>query len=120
MQDEDLPWDQLCITSTNFLENIVQKRWPRNMINAMHTFFFHLTNHKLYNEGGNGLKMLMLYQACVRREWHQQIKNPPQAGIFNIGIINDRVLRILKDQVYDAKQNTTIAGELPDMSELNQ
>lgn len=65
-QDEDLAWDQVCIASTNFLEHIVQESWPVNMIDTMHAFFFRLTNHKLCNEGHNGLKVLMLYQARVR------------------------------------------------------
>lgn len=110
-QDEDLTWDQVCIASTNFLENIVQEGWPGNMIDAMHTFFFRLTNHKLRNKGGDGLKVLTLYQARIRREWHRQIKNPPKAGIFNIGLIDDRVLKTLKDQVYDVKRNVLLAGK---------
>ncbi|KAG6883750.1 hypothetical protein C0993_004031 [Termitomyces sp. T159_Od127] len=85
-QDEDLTWEQLCIASTNFLKHIVIKKWPVNMMEAMHAFFFHLTNHKLCNEGVDDLKVLILYQARVRREWHCQIKNSPHNGIFNIGI----------------------------------
>lgn len=81
------------------------------MIDAMHAFFFHLTNHKLRNEGLNGLKVLILYQARVRRKWHRQIKNPPKAGIFDIGLIDDKVLRTLKDQIYDLKRSTIISDE---------
>ncbi|KAG6893276.1 hypothetical protein C0993_001548, partial [Termitomyces sp. T159_Od127] len=55
-QDEDLTWEQLCVASTNFLEHIVIEKWPVNMIEAMHAFFFHLTNHKLCNEGADGIK----------------------------------------------------------------
>lgn len=88
------------------------------MVDAMHTFFFRLTNHKLHNEGADGLKVLTLYQARIRREWHRQIKNPPRAGIFDIGLIDDRVLRTLKDQVYDSKRNAAIAGESRQVSRL--
>ncbi|KAG6867560.1 hypothetical protein C0993_001133, partial [Termitomyces sp. T159_Od127] len=117
LQDEELSWEQLCIASTNFLEHIVIKRWPVNMIEAMHSFFFHLTNHKLQNEGVDGIKVLILYQARVRREWHRQIKNPPRDGIFDIGVIDDRALRTLKDQVYDAKRSAILAGESTGSSE---
>ncbi|KAG6881796.1 hypothetical protein C0993_012771 [Termitomyces sp. T159_Od127] len=110
-QDEDLTWEQLCIASTNFLEHIVIEKWPVNMIEAMHAFFFHLTNHKLRNKGVDGLKVLILYQARIRREWHRQIKNPPRDGIFDIGMIDGRTLRTLKDQVYDAKRSALLAGE---------
>ncbi|KAG6877507.1 hypothetical protein C0993_006563 [Termitomyces sp. T159_Od127] len=110
-QDEDLTWEQLCIASTNFLEHIVIKKWPVNMIEAMHAFFFHLTNYKLRNKGADGLKVLILYQARVMWEWHHQIKNPPCNGIFDIGIIDSYALRTLKDQVCDAKRNALLAGK---------
>lgn len=67
-EDKDLSWEQLCIVSTNFLEHIVQEKWPNNMVDTMHTFFFCLTNHKLQNEGAEGLKVLILYQAWVHKE----------------------------------------------------
>lgn len=111
LQDEDLAWDQVCVASTNFLEHIVQENWPVNMIDAMHAFFFRLTNHKLRNDGPEGLKVLILYQAWVRREWHRQIKNPPKVGIFDIGLIDDKVLRTLKDQIYDSKRSALMSGE---------
>ncbi|KAG6884163.1 hypothetical protein C0993_000792 [Termitomyces sp. T159_Od127] len=92
----------------NFKAKVIEK-WPVNMIEAMHAFFFHLTNHKLRNKGADGLRVLILYQARIRREWHRQIKNPPCDGIFDIGMIDGHTLRTLKDQVYDAKRSALLA-----------
>lgn len=115
LQDKDLAWDQVCVASTNFFKHIVQENWPINMIDAIHTFFFCLTNHKLRNNGHEGLKVLILYQARVKREWHRQIKNLPKVGIFDIGLIDDKVLRTLKNQIYDVKRSTLMNGELPSL-----
>ncbi|KAG6892986.1 hypothetical protein C0992_011657 [Termitomyces sp. T32_za158] len=40
VQDEDLSWEQLSVASICFLEHIIQEKWPNNMVDVMHTFFF--------------------------------------------------------------------------------
>ncbi|KAG6884658.1 hypothetical protein C0992_005943 [Termitomyces sp. T32_za158] len=111
VQDEDLTWDQMSVASIDFLEHIIQENWPRSMIDAMHTFFFRLTHHRLRTEGATGSRILLLYQARVRKEWHRQIRNPPKDGIFDIGIIDERLLRTLKDEVFDLRREATLAGQ---------
>lgn len=81
------------------------------MIDAMHTFFFRLMHHKLRNEGEEGNKVLLMYQARARQEWHRQLKNPPKDGIFDLGLIDERFLWTLKDQLYDIKRKTLMAGQ---------
>lgn len=88
----------------------MQENWLVNMIDAMHMFFFCLINYKLHNKGAEELKVLILYQAQVRREWHCQIKNPLKAGIFNIYLVDDKVLRTLKNQIYNVRRNAIING----------
>ncbi|KAG6896928.1 hypothetical protein C0992_005193 [Termitomyces sp. T32_za158] len=111
VQDEDLSWDQMSVASIDFLEHIIQENWPRSMIDAMHTFFFRLTHHRLRTEGATGNRVLLLYQARVRKEWHRQIKNPPKDGIFDVGVIDDRLLRTLKDEVFDQRREASLAGQ---------
>ncbi|KAG6889573.1 hypothetical protein C0992_004681 [Termitomyces sp. T32_za158] len=111
VQDEDLTWDQMSIASIDFLEHIIQEKWPKSMVDAMHTFFFRLTHHRLRTEGVTGSKVLLLYQARVRREWHRQIKNPPRDGIFDVGLIDERLLRTIKDEVFEQRREASLAGK---------
>ena len=57
----------------------------------------------LYRLRPNGKRILLLYQAQVRHNWHNELA----AGRgFNIGLITPNLLRTIGDKLYDWLRDT--------------
>jgi len=100
VQDVDLTWRQMEIAKTTLIQHITKCGWAEKAITALAQFFMNLEVHH-YRQRAYGEHALLVYQARVRRNWHDQLK---QGGGFNIAIINDTLLQSIHREIMDKKQ----------------
>ena len=103
--DRDLTWSQFGVAKNNYLRQISKLKWPPKHIEALTTFFFNLEIHE-YRNKIKGDEALLSYACRSRREWHTKLKL--NVG-FNIGIINERLLRKAYDEIWDDRRERAIS-----------
>jgi len=97
VQDAELSWRQMSMGKTTLLANLPNANWPAKHVNALTEFFLQLEMHPVRNRP-HGEKILILYQARARREWHDKLK---LKQAFNVALINNGLLRSISDEVSD-------------------
>ena len=103
--DRDLTWSQFGVAKNNYLRQISKLKWPPKHVEALTTFFFNLEIHE-YRNKIKGDEALLSYACRSRREWHTKLKL--NVG-FNIGIINERLLRKAYDEIWDDRRERAIS-----------
>ena len=100
--DEDLSWEEMLDAKSLMLHFMAKSGvWPVAHAEALATFFVNLEHHPRKSQS-NGKKALMLYQSRVRREWFDTLRN----GVaFNIGLIQDDLLRAYAEEWNDAARD---------------
>lgn len=75
LEDHQLTWEQLLDCHIFFLKWLQASNWPLDYCKLLATFF-RIVDHD--SEGiSDGKETLLLYQARMRRIWHQEIKLGP-------------------------------------------
>jgi hypothetical protein len=97
VKDKSLTWRQMTMAKNSILQHMTKANWPDDHINALANFFVSLDLHEQRLQP-NGEEVLLLYQARVRREWHDALKRNDG---FNIAIINETLMRHYTDEVWD-------------------
>ena len=69
--------------------------WPATHAESLATFYVNLELHPRVLLP-NGKQTLLLYQACVRREWYDAFK---WAAGFNIELLQDNLLRFTAEEI---------------------
>ncbi|KAF8812014.1 hypothetical protein BYT27DRAFT_7088397, partial [Phlegmacium glaucopus] len=87
--DNELSFRQVSMAKNTFIQLITKYQWSEKAINAFAQLFTQLELHP-YRQREFGERALIIYQAQVRREWHDQLK---LGSAFNIGIINEDLLQ---------------------------
>lgn len=100
IQDVDLTWRQMEIAKTTLIQHITKCGWPKKVVTTLAEFFMNLEVHH-YRQRAYGEHALLVYQARVRRNWHDHLK---QDGGFNIAIINETLLQSIHREIMDKKQ----------------
>ena len=113
--DEEISWDQMEIGATLLLRHMRLHRWPELATDALSLFWYKLQNHEIRSRP-NGQKVLMQYQACVRREWHAALDRKDEG--FNIGLIDSDLLAkigrdVLEAEYYSTLQTVRLAPSTP-------
>jgi hypothetical protein len=103
--DEDISWDQMEIGATLLLRHMRLHRWPEAATDALSVFWYKLQNHEMRSRP-NGQKVLMEYQARVRREWHAALDRKDEG--FNIGLIDSDLLAKIGRDVVEAEYCSTL------------
>ena len=103
--DEDISWDQMEIGATLLLRHMRLHRWPDLATDALSVFWYKLQNHEMRSRP-NGQKILMQYQARVRREWHAALDRKDEG--FNIGMIDNDLLAKIGRDVVEAEYYSTL------------
>jgi hypothetical protein len=93
-QDKDLTWRQMTMGKNEMLVYMAKLDWPKKHLEALANFFFNLEDHSLRRQA-HGDHILILFQAKVRREWHDSLD---RGQGFNIGKINPTTLRDVQDE----------------------
>lgn len=71
--------------------------WPQKHVQSLAHFFFNIELDPMRSRP-NGEKILIAYQAKVRRQWHDDLSR----GLgFNIALINQKLLSTVAEEVWD-------------------
>ncbi|KAF8800991.1 hypothetical protein BYT27DRAFT_7311367 [Phlegmacium glaucopus] len=79
--DTELSFRQMSMAKNTFIPLMTKHQWSDKAINAFAQFFTQLELHP-YRQREFGERALILYQARVHREWHDQLKNLGQGSAF--------------------------------------
>jgi len=98
IQDADLTWRQMNVGKNTMLWYMDLCNWPQKYIQSFAHFYFNI-KLKLMCACPNGEKVLIMYQAKVRRQWHDDLA---WGQGFNIVPINQKFLSVVAKEVWDA------------------
>jgi len=79
--------------------------WPEKHIDALASFYFQLKDHDMRLRQ-HGDRILIIFQAKVRREWHNAME---QNKGFNISLINPVTLSGVAMSFHDQKRAESMA-----------
>jgi len=99
-KDKDLSWRQMTMGKNSMLHHMNKLGWPEKHVNALAHFYFILEDHPMRMRP-DGDRILIIFQAALRREWHDALDR--NEG-FNISKINPDTLRTVADEYYDNKR----------------
>ncbi|KAF8815182.1 hypothetical protein BYT27DRAFT_7307546 [Phlegmacium glaucopus] len=100
IKDKDLTWRQMTMGKNAMLHHMSKLGWPEKHINALAHFYFKLEDHPMRLRP-HGDEILLMFQAAIRREWHDALER--KEG-FNIANINETTLRTIADEYHDRKR----------------
>ena len=98
--DTELSFRQVSMAKNAFIPLMTKYLWSAKAINAFAQLFTQLELHPL-RQREFGERALIIYQARVRREWHDQLK---LGSAFNIGILNEDLLQGIYKELLDQAQ----------------
>jgi len=101
--DEDLTWRQMSIAKACLLHHMAQTGWPEPHIVALAEFYLNLESHptRLQVDGDT---VLLNYQAQVRREWHEALRNTNDEPAFDISIINAKRMEAIGTELWNVRR----------------
>jgi hypothetical protein len=99
IQDIDLSWNQLTYAKSSYLQHLSKAGWPQKHVDALAHFFIALES-SAFCARTHGEKILITYQARVRRHWHDQLKHESGTA-FNIALIDDSLLETISNEMWD-------------------
>ncbi|KAF8812977.1 hypothetical protein BYT27DRAFT_7085493 [Phlegmacium glaucopus] len=102
--DNKLSFRQMSMAKNTFIQLMTKYQWSKKAINAFAHLFTQLELHP-YRQREFGERALIIYQARVRREWHDQLK---LGSAFNIGIVNEVLLQSIYKEILDKAQLMSI------------
>jgi hypothetical protein len=111
LRDEDLNWRQMTMAKNNMLHHMGEEGWPNKHV-ALATFFLRLDCHRLRQQPDSDA-VLIIYQAQVRREWHDALKTTNDKEGFDIGIINDQRIDALHTMLLNTRQALAVTRYVP-------
>ncbi|KAF6744547.1 hypothetical protein DFP72DRAFT_1078396 [Ephemerocybe angulata] len=108
--DEKITWRDMSVAKTGLLQCMRgEENWPEEHVMALGSFFLELDHHELRRRD-YGEEALLLYQAEVRREWHEQLRSTDDTvEPFDIGVINETRLMRIYDKLLSQKHAQGIA-----------
>ena len=92
--DEALSWEQITTGRHNILD--AASKWPEEHRRSMAEFYMNLEALKAT---GTNPRVLILYHAVARRQWHNSLKGEDER--FNIARISQGLLTRLESQLRD-------------------
>ena len=98
--DAELSFRQMSMAKNAFILLMSKYQWSAKAINAFAQLFTQLELYP-FCQREFGEQALIVYQARVRREWHDQLKIGPA---FNIGIMNEDLLQSIYKELLDRAQ----------------
>ena len=102
--DADLTWRQLNMGKNTMLRYMEICEWPRKHIDAFTLFYFNLEIDEMRLRT-HGERILLAYQAIVRRQWHEDLT---RGKGFNIAAVNQKLLSSVADEVWDSIRTESI------------
>ncbi|TFY74472.1 hypothetical protein EWM64_g9540 [Hericium alpestre] len=108
--DANLTWEQMSLAKNCLMKEIRRTgTWSEEHIGDLSNFFVNIECHDTRGDT-NGPEVLLQYMAQVRREWHDDLRNPdPNHQAFTIGEINEELLADIHRRYLQEKQAKQIA-----------
>lgn len=102
--DADLTWRQLNVAKNALIRYMEICNWPQKHIQSIAHFYFNLKLDPM-RARPNGERVLIIYQAKVRRQWHDELA---RGQGFNIAQINQKLLSAVAGEVWDTVRTEVI------------
>ena len=102
--DADLTWRQLNVSKNAMLWYLEVCGWPPKHIQYFALFYFNLEVDPMRSQP-HGEKVLTIYQAKVKRQWHDDLA---RGEGFNIAQINQKPLSAVAEEVWDTVRTDAI------------
>ena len=99
--DANLSWNQMSYAKNILLQHLEKADWPVKHISALAHFFIGLESSP-YRTRACGEKILLTYQARVRRHWHDTLKQE-RGDAFNIVLIDDSLMESISNEIWNAE-----------------
>ena len=96
--DTDLTWRQMNVGKNAMLRFMDLCDWPQKHVQSFTHFYFNIEVDPM-RSWPNREKILITYQAKVRRQWHNDIA---RGQGFNIAPINQKLLSTVAEEVWDS------------------
>jgi hypothetical protein len=106
LPDHELLFSTFLHTKNLFLTHASTANWLQMHLNALALFFWHLENHTIRNNSELGNIVILHYALHVRLNWHDRLKRDDG---FNIGIINETLMRSINEEMWDRVHSRTLA-----------
>ncbi|KAG1849838.1 hypothetical protein C8R48DRAFT_613844 [Suillus tomentosus] len=110
LADHELPFSIFLRAKNLFLVQISKAKWPQSHIDVLSLFFWHLENHSIRNNSDIGDIVVLTYASRVRQDWHDRLKRDEG---FNIGNINENLLRTINEEMWDKVRSRTWSSVRP-------
>ncbi|KAG1793830.1 uncharacterized protein HD556DRAFT_446303 [Suillus plorans] len=107
LPDHELPFSIFLRAKNLFLMQANAAKWPQTHLDALALFFWHLENHSIRNNSELGDLVILHYASRVRLDWHDRLKRDEG---FNIGIINESLLRSINEEIWDRVRSRTLTA----------
>ena len=98
--DAELSFHQMSMAKNALVPLMMKYQWTPKSISTFAHFFTQLELHH-YRQREFGERALVIYQARVRREWHDQFKLD---AAFNISRLNEDLLQSIHKELLDKAQ----------------
>jgi hypothetical protein len=105
LPDHELTFSTFLRAKNLFLTHANTAKWPQTHLDALALFFWHLENHAIRNNSEIGDMVILHYASRVRLNWHDRLKRDEG---FNIGIINETLLRTINEEIWDRIRSKTL------------
>lgn len=97
INDEDLSWPHFDEAAHHMLEAMKENGWDDQCVNAHLQFWMTLSAHEWKNGADEiSKKSLLIYQACVRRRWHDTLGS---TKAFNLCHLNMDLLSNIRSEL---------------------
>ena len=93
-QDETLSWEQILLARHNLLNEAFSAGWPEKIRMALSEFYVNL---EALGARGKNTRVLVLYHAVARRQWHAALKGIGTS--FNLSNISGTLFSELENQI---------------------
>ncbi|KAG1884065.1 hypothetical protein F4604DRAFT_1979952, partial [Suillus subluteus] len=103
--DHDLPFSIFLRAKNSFLTHASTAKWPQAHLDALALFYWHLKNHAIRDNSELGDTVILHYASRVRLDWHDRLKR--NEG-FNIGIINEILMRLINEEMWNHVRSKTL------------
>lgn len=108
--DQNLSWAEMTAAKNNMLSHMAKCGWNQDTVKKFLEFYVALDLHPSRGDDENADKILLIYQAEVRRDWHQAVSRASKdQRVFDISAINETRLRAISEEYFRKQRNRTLA-----------
>lgn len=108
--DQNLSWAEMTAAKNNMLAHMAKCGWDVNTVKSFLEFYVALDLHHSRGDDEDADKVLLLYQAEVRKDWHQAVNRAGKnQRVFDISVINEARLKAIGDEHFRKQRSQALA-----------